>query len=520
MRPLLSLTLAVSTLLISCKPPAKAITPPREVEASVTEPAEAAVAETPPAPAPDIRSSLVRVNSTQQSWNDWQPWEKNAPDSRRALGAIVGPGQVLTTAELVHDATYLEFESADGVRFCQAKVLVADYEANLALLVAMNEENGAEFFTATIPLVPATPSVIGDGLEIVQVEDNGQPIRTQGSLYAVDTVASLQDQHSFLTYLVKASMQSAASSYSLPVLREGKLAGLLVSYDSKDQVCEVVATDILSRFLESAKTSPYLGFPSLGVATARTEDPSFRQWLGLADDQGGIYIKSVQKGSSAETAGVKAGDVLLAIDGMSIDRRGYYQDASYDNVFWGHLVRGRKASGETITLSLLRGKEPVELTATLSRIEEQARLVPHHLFDRAPNFLVKGGMLFQELSKPQLEAFGKNWDTNAPLPLLDAFENPDRFEEGRKRIVYLSGVIPTPATVGYEPLRSLVISKINGKEIVDMKSAIAAFDSNLGEIHSIEFLDEKLVVYLDDSLATAVDGELLKRGMTRLSRSE
>ena len=89
-----------------------------------------------------------------------------------------------------------------------------------------------------------------------------------------------------------------------------------------------------------------------------------------------------------------------------------------------------------------------------------------------------------------------------------------------RRVVFLSGVIPTPATVGYERLRNLIVRKVNGKDIKDMKSLIAAFDGNMNELHSIEFDEENLTVYLDDSVTTAVDSQLLQRGITRLSHVE
>ncbi|NJM37729.1 MAG: hypothetical protein HC845_07650 [Akkermansiaceae bacterium] len=94
------------------------------------------------APLAEIKNSVVRINSTQQTWNPGQPWEKNPPTSSRALAAIVGPQLVLISAELVADSTYLEFESVDGSHFAQAKVISVDYEANLALLGPLKEEEG------------------------------------------------------------------------------------------------------------------------------------------------------------------------------------------------------------------------------------------------------------------------------------------------------------------------------------------------------------------------------------------
>lgn len=510
MRPLLVCQIALSLSLVCCQPPESKST-------HAETPAGMPKAEVP---AWDVRNSVVRINSTQQSWNLWQPWEKNPPRMRRALAAIIGPRLVVTTAELVADATYLEFESADGSRFAPARVIATDHEVNLALLGPANEEEGSKFFAGTVPFEICAPPKIGDSLQVLQLEDSGLPILTSGPLQSVDLSSSLLPDQSFLTYFIKASMQSASSSYTLPVLNGRQLAGVLLGYDSKDQLCDVVSTDILARFVKGASDGAYTGFPSLGVSIARAEDASFRQWLKLTDEQGGIYIRGIRKGGAAERAGLQKGDVLLAVDGRAIDRRGYYQHPNYGSLSWGHLIRGEKSAGDEIKLSLLRDGKPLELVAKVEREDEKARLVPSHLYDKAPNYLVKGGLIFQELSRPLLESFGEDWRSRAPLNLLDAFENPEKYEKSIDRVVFLSAAIPTPATIGYERLRNLVVSKVNGREIRDMKSLIKAFEEHDGLLHSIEFADENLTVNLDEAISTSVDSQLLQRGITRLSRVE
>ena len=468
----------------------------------------------------DFKPSVVRLNSTLQAWSAGQPWEKSPPSTRRALAAIVAPQQVITTSEMVADATYLEFESPDGTRFAPAKVLAVDYEANLALLGPASAEDGAKLFANTIPLELSAPPSIGESLDIYQIEDNGVALRTSGALQSIDVASTFLPGHNFLTYMVKASMQSAASSFTVPVLQNGKLVGLLSSYNSKDQICEVCATDIVARFIKSAANGKHTGFPSLGVSIAYTEDPLFRQWLKIPDDQGGVYISSVRKGGAAEAAGVRKGDVLLAFDGHQIDRRGYYQHAKYGSLGWGHLARGERSVGDVVTLALIRDGQPLEVKASLTREEEQTRLVPNYTFDRAPNYLVKGGFIFQELTLPMLQAFGEDWSSRAPLPLLDVYQNPEKYQDRAERIVFLSGVIPTPATVGYESLRNLIVRKVNGKDIRNMKGLIAAFNGNLGELHSIEFDQEKFTIYLDEASSATVDQQLLQRGIPRLYRAE
>jgi S1-C subfamily serine protease len=469
----------------------------------------------------DLTKSVLRINSTSQSWNPGQPWEKTPPTNLRSLGAIVAPGQVLTTGEMVANATYLELESTDGSRTAQAKILVVDYEANLALLTVKSDDDRDAFFKDTQPLALAAPPVIGDSLGIFQVEDNGTTLLTDGSLQSVDVAESFLPGQSFLTYMVKASMQSAANSFTLPVIREGALSGILMSYDSKDQISDVLSVDVISRFLANAKDGEYKGFPSLGISASRTEDPSFRKFLKLQPEQGGLYIGKVRKGGAADLGGVKVGDVLLSAAGYAIDNRGYYAHPHYGSLFWGHIVRGEKSTGEEIVLDILRGGEPMEITVTLTREEPMDRLVPDYQFDRAPNFLVKGGFIFQELTRPVLEAFGEDWSTRAPLNLLDAYENPEKFEDKAERVIFLSGAIPTPATVGYERLRHLIVNKINGVEITSMKTLIAAFKkADENNLHSIEFMEEDFTIYLDENISTAVDSALLQRGLNRLSMAE
>lgn len=316
-------------------------------------------------------------------------------------------------------------------------------------------------------------------------------------------------------------MQSSASSFSVPVLNEGKLAGILSSYDSEEQLCDVIATALLDRFITESQKDSYQGFPNLGIAAATTEDNHYRQWLKIPDTAGGIVITKVRKDSAASTAGLLPGDVILSIDGHEIDRRGYYKDPIYGSIFWIQLVRGTKSSGDSLPVSILRDGKPQDINVILSRQEEATRLVPNYMFGKSPNFLVKGGMIFQELNRPFLQVFGEEWQSRAPLNYLDALSNPEKYQDKHDRMITLTAVIPSQATVGYDGLRNLFISKVNGKEIRHMKDLIAAFrNAPLGtSAHKIEFLDEKLVIYLDAAMSDIIDQSLLKRGLSILSRA-
>ena len=464
-----------------------------------------------------VQQHVVRVNSTLQKWSASQPWDKSAPAKRRALGALLKDNHVLTLAEMAADATYIEMENADGTRTLPAKVIAIDYEANLALL-APNNGDEESFFKELKPLALGAPASIGDKAQVWQLEDNGVPLVTEVTIQGADIVSSFAQGHYFLTYEAKGSMQSASSSYSVPVVKDGKLLGLLTSYNSKDQITDVLAPEIISAFLKDVKDGEYQGFPSLGVGISNTVDPSFRAWLKLPDEVGGLYITRIRKESAAEKAGLEKGDVIIKIGDKDIGRRGYYTDTHYGKLFWSHLVRGSHKVGDKIKLTVLRkGKQKV-MTATLERACK--RLVPAYTYDTAPKYLVKGGFIFQELTATYLKAFGKDWQSKAPLDLLDVLTSPEDYEKGRNRLVFLSAVVPTPATTGYERMRNLIVSKINGKDIADIPSLAKAFQTpGKDGLHTIEFADgTPKTIYLDAATSDLVDAELLKRGIPRLSR--
>jgi len=470
-----------------------------------------------PAVAQSVETSVIRINSTIQTWSATQPWDKSPPGKRRALGALLSGNRVLTTAEMAANVTYIELENADSTRTIPAKVLAIDYETNLALLAPDNGDTKG-FFKGLQPLTLGSPAKIGDQVDVWQLEDKGMPLVTHATIQGVDVISSFAGGHFFLTYAAKGSMQSASSSFTLPVVRNGKLLGLLSSYNAKDQIIDVMTPEIISAFLADAKDGNFVGVPSLGIGVSSTVDPSFRKWLKLPDDVGGLYITRIRKKSSADQAGLKKGDVLISVGKHEIGRRGYYTDPSYGRIFWSHLVRGSHKVGDEVSLTVLRDGKEQEITATLARAGK--RLVPSYTFDQAPTYLVKGGFIFQELSATYLRAFGKDWQSTAPLNLLDVMSSPEDYEKDRNKLVFLSATIPTPATTGYESLRNLIISKVNGQSIADISTLIKAFQQPDSDgLHTIEFDDgNPKTIYLDAVASDMIDAELLKRGIPALSR--
>src|SRR5207253_2764812 len=140
--------------------------------------------------------SLVRVNVTGQPYDYVRPWQKKAPFSKRALGAVLPQGRVLVTADLVANQNYVELERAESGEKTAANVVVVDYEANLALL----EPSEKKFLDGLIPLQLALDTRVGDKLSAWQLEPTGTLVVTEGIVTTIGMTPYPAEVGEFLTY--------------------------------------------------------------------------------------------------------------------------------------------------------------------------------------------------------------------------------------------------------------------------------------------------------------------------------
>src|SRR3989449_3796022 len=247
--------------------------------------------------------SLVRVNVTGQPYDYFRPWQKKAPISKRALGAVLSQGRVLVTADLVANQNYVELERAESGEKIAANVQVIDYEANLALL----EPTEKKFLDGLSPLEFALDTAVGDRLAAWQLEPTGALVVTEGLVTTVQMMRYPVDVGQFLAYRMSISMQYRENSYTVPLVKDNKLAGLLLRYDPRTQLLDVIPAPIITHFLKEAEGEHYRGFPSAGFSFFPTRDPQLRNYAGQTGKPGGVYVTSVEPNSPAMNAGLEVG---------------------------------------------------------------------------------------------------------------------------------------------------------------------------------------------------------------------
>ena len=461
-------------------------------------------------------NSLLKVNVTYQTYNMQIPWQKESAGGRRGLGVVLPGNRVLVTAQMVADATYIELELPEGSQKLAAKVQAVDYEANLALLAPNSATKEKEFFASLQGVQVDGSARIGDSLSVWQSGRVGDLIVTPLRISKVMTQGYVVDNAAFLVYEATGIIRSESNSFTLPVMKSGRLAALLLRYDSKNQVATLLPAPIIQHFLQDVADGKYDGFPSLGIEFQVTQDDQFRAYLGLQPDTPGVYVSKVVQGGSADRAGIKPGDIMMAINGSKIDARGDYQDDLFGAVSASHLIRGKGFVGEQVEILVLRDGRETLLKGQLTRKQPDDYLVPPYLFDKGPKYVLSGGVLFQELTSSYLNSFGRE-QRGALLRLQRIATNPEELEkDGRKKVVFIGAILPTASTQGYERLSGQIVLEVNGKKITDIADVAAALKTPKNGLHILKLKEFPYLLHLD-ALRVERDNLQLLNGAFRVS---
>lgn len=437
--------------------------------------------------------SVLRVTVTSQGYYFHRPWEQRRPVTQTAIGAVVSNGHVLVTARLVANHRYIELETIDTRQKTRAEVRVVDYESNLALLKPVD----TDFLTNRPALRVAGDIGPEEQLTILQVKPNGDIVPNTGQVLSIELKAYTHGNQ-FLSYRLSNGLQYGYNNLTLPVVKGRALAGLVLQSDAGTQTIDVISTPVITHFLKDALEGEYQGFPLAGFHYGPTLDPQLRRYIQLADDHTGIYIQKVIKGGPADQAGLKAGDVITHIGGVNLSNTGQYEHPQYGQTPMVHLIRTEHYVDETVPLRVVREGRVSDLNIRLDHRQPMEYLVPPYIIDQAPDYLIFGGLVFQELSVSYLREYGKEWASRAPIHLLYYNQNQDYLNgDQREKIVIISGVIPTPFTISYENLSELVVKQVNGQPIGKLSHVAAAIQKPLDGFHKIEIEQHPKVIFLD-----------------------
>jgi Do/DeqQ family serine protease len=228
-------------------------------------------------------------------------------------GVILDPsGFVVTNRHVIEASSEITVVLSDRREF-DAKIVVSDEHADLAVLKI--DTHGEKL--PVLELGDSDQLEVGDlVLAIGDPFGVGQTV-TSGIVSALARTGIGSDVSSFIQ--TDAAINPGNSGGALVDL-DGKLIGINTAIFSQTGgsvgIGFAIPTSLVRAVMQAAATGEPIRRPWLG-ATGQEVTPDIASHLGLAHP-GGVLVKQVAPNSPAAAAGLKSGDVILAINGHDL----------------------------------------------------------------------------------------------------------------------------------------------------------------------------------------------------------
>ncbi|MFN6130192.1 MAG: Do family serine endopeptidase [Planctomycetota bacterium] len=271
-------------------------------------------------------------------------------------GVIVrSDGYILTNNHVVEGAAELEVYLSDETKYI-AKVVGTDPRTDLAVLRI--DASGL----VAAPIGDSSRVEVGDWAIAI-----GSPFGLAQTVTAGIISATKRTDQGITPYddfiQTDAAINPGNSGGPLLNLR-GEIIGINTAIASRgggyNGICFAVPSNTASRVLGDLISSGKVSRGFIGVRPASLT-PALAKQLALPESQRGALVEQVTKGMPAEKAGIRVGDIIVAIDGVEIKT-----DSAMRRTI------GEIKPGTTVSVKVLRDGRTTEIPVTVSALDEQA----------------------------------------------------------------------------------------------------------------------------------------------------
>lgn len=424
-------------------------------------------------------TSLVEIEVTKKTYDYGMPWVSRNQQVRKN-GILIGDNRILTTADGLSGQYLLRVQKGGESRQYTAEQVWIDYYANVAIL----DVKEPAFWEGMQPVALAKTIPQSGELQIYRWRSG----RIEERAAEIIRLFSGTSKMSYVQHLVLAVSSTIDSAGWSEVAFDGdQLVGLTASA-SKDTLA-ILPAQFISKVIERRQRE---GDPGLGYFDFKyigAKNPALLASKGMDLRDVGVVVTEVG-GKGLSTDSLLVGDVILEVDGFEIDSEGKYVDPEYGRLSMSGLATRAHAAEETIVFKIWRDGKEQNIDYALPRADFAKDLIPEQRYDAPPQYHIAGGLVFQPLNGPLLQALGKN------KPALIDYYSQQKKAANRKSLVVLSGVLPDDYNLGYEELRYALVDQINGLKIQNLDDVKAALKLTKDGFHRVRFMPEEGVQHI------------------------
>jgi S1-C subfamily serine protease len=273
-------------------------------------------------------------------------------EERTGSGIVIGnDGLVLTIGYLIMEADQVEITDADGATI-PAAVVACDHATGFGLVRPLTR-------------LGVKPIRLGTSAPVTQLDRLMIVTGGQEQTVSIATVVSRRQFAGYWEYLIDGAIFTAPPrldhSGAALINKDGELVGVgslfvmdALTPGEKLPGNMFVPVDLLKPVLDE-------------MVRTGAQHGSRRPWIGVnsLEEDGRIKVMQVNEESPADQAGIVAGDIILAVNGESVE--------SLEN-FYGKLWSRGAQPGAMVKLSVLHGPNLKEITVhTIARQEFMRR---------------------------------------------------------------------------------------------------------------------------------------------------
>ena len=297
----------------------------------------------------DQYKGVVKIEMDSLTPDYATPWNTGRYQGGIGTGFLIGENAFMTNAHVVSNAERIYISMYGDSRKIPARVKFIAHDADLALLEADDPKPFKGIrpfeFSKNLPHLEDEVRVIG-----YPIGGNRLSV-TRGVVSRID----------FTTYAHPRNTEHANNT----------------GY--------VIPTPVIRHFLEDIKDGVYDGYVDMGIQAAPILNPAMRKAFGLPDDEKGVLIGKVLKGSSADGV-LRNGDLLMKVDGYDVDSSAMIE-LDGQKISMKELIE-RCFKDDRLPLDIIRDGKPMKVEMVMKPSPSRDLLMAE--YDKMPRYVVFG----------------------------------------------------------------------------------------------------------------------------------
>lgn len=448
----------------------------------------------------EFKNAIVKVYVTTRSYDYHSPWLSPYTQATSGSGFVIDNELIVTNAHVSSDTTFIQVQKAGDFNKYTAKVVKSSDECDLSLLKVEDKEFYQDiqpFKIGSLPKVGQEVTVYGfplGGLELSL---------TKGVVSRVEVTEYIHSGQNLLACQVDAAINPGNSGG--PVLSDGLVVGVAFQgWFFTQSIGYIISPDVLLRFTEGFKKGKDIRIPYHGITFQEFENLSLRESLGANKNITGILISSIALNSPAKNV-LQVGDVITKINGVDIANNGTFSFRPGERTSISHLM-SKEYLGSKLKLEIFRSKKLINKEISLDKTLDDVKVIGNRIYDKPPTYYIKGGMVFQPLTR-NLGGY-KWWNFHEEL-LKFILNDPDKAED-LKEFVVLNKVLADEINNGYHNVRYEIVETLNGQKINSIKQFVTLMDSFKGKFYEI-ITKNKIRIVLEKKKADKTNKAILEK---------